>query len=200
MRTLLLLVLVPLLAGCASRWKFVAAEDNPALRPGAKIATFERGRGAARERRVDVRIDGEDLSVTSVDEVMEYVRPIETPDAAIAYSALVRELGVTDAGARGQLVRPDATLSGPGSGGRYSGADAAVWRIPFEPTARPNAGGFEVSRVVLQAPAQHPLIPTVTTPWRLLYIREIVFKDGTIRYVDEHTLTNGEDAARFVEH
>ena len=57
-----------------------------------------------------------------------------------------------------------------------------------------------MSRVVLQPHAQHPLLPTVVTPWRLLYVREIVFKDGTIRFVDEQTLTNGEDAARFVEH
>ncbi len=200
MRILLLLLFAPLLAGCASRWKFISAEDNPALRPGAQIVTFERGRGERHERRVDVRVDGDDVSVTTVDDVMPYVRPIETPEAAIAYSALVRELGVTDAGAHGRLVRPDATLSGYGSGGRYSAADAAVWRIPLEPTAHPNAGGFEVSRVVLQPPGQHPLLPTVVTPWRLLYVREIVFKDGTIRFVDEHTLTNGEDAARFVEH
>jgi hypothetical protein len=198
MRTLLLPIL--LLAGCASQWKLVGAEDNPALRPGAQVATFERGRGGSHERRVDVRVDGADVSVTSVDDLMQYARPIDSAAAAVAYSALVRELGVTDAGAHGLLVRPDPTLEGYGSGGRYSGADAAVWRIPFEPTARPNAGGFEVSRVVLVPPGQHPTIPTKVTPWRLLYVREIVFRDGTIRFVDENTITNGADAARFAEH
>ena len=95
---------MPLLAGRASRWKFISAEDNPALRPGAQIVTFERGRGDG-TCGASTSVDGNDVSVTTVDDVMQYVRPIETPEAAIAYSALVRELGVTDAGAHGRLVR-----------------------------------------------------------------------------------------------
>jgi len=195
-----LLPLAVLLAGCASGWTLVSAEDHPALVSGARLATFERGRGAEHERRTDVRVDGDDVSPRTVESVMKYARPIDSADAAVAYSALVRELGVTDSGARGLLVRPDATIEGPGSGGRYSKADAAVWRIPFEPAARPSSGGFEVSRVVLAPPAQHPFLNRVVTPWRLVYVREIVFKDGTIRYVDEQTVTDGQDAARFAEH
>src|SRR5262245_27563817 len=147
MRALLALPL--LLAGCASGWTFVGAEDHPGLRPGAQIATFERGRGADHERRTDVRSGGQDATVRTVDDVMRFARPIDSPEAAVAYSALVRELGVGESGARGWIVRPDATLSGFGSSGRYSGADAAVWAVPFEPTVRPSAGGYEVSRVVL---------------------------------------------------
>jgi hypothetical protein len=198
MRTLLFFL--PLLAGCASDWKFVSAESHPALRDGAQIATFERGRGAQHERRYDIRFDGKDGDTPTIESVMEYARPIDSPEAAIAYSALVRELGVVDAGVRGLIVRPDPTIEGPGSGGRYSRADAAIWRIDFLPTARPYSGGFEVTRVVLMPPTPHPFMPNVSTPWRLLLVREVVFKDGTFKTVDEKTLSDGQDAVRFAEH
>jgi hypothetical protein len=198
MRTLLLLL--PLLAGCASGWKFVSAENHPALRDGVQIATYERGRGAEHERRYDLRADGDDVPTPTVDTVMDYARPIDSGDAAIAYSALVRELGVVDAGVRGRIVRPDPTIEGEGSGGRYSRADAAIWRIDFLPSARPFSGGFEVTRVVLLPPMPHPFMPHVSTPWRLVLLREVVFKDGTIKTTDEKTLSDGQDAIRFAEH
>ncbi len=193
-------VLSLLLAGCASGWTLVATEDDPALRPGARLATFERGRGDSHERREEIRIDGDDVSVQTVDAVMKYARPIDSADAAAAYSALVRELGVADSGARGLLVRPDATIAERGSGGRYSKTDAAIWRIDFEPTARPYAGGFAVSRVVLLPPTANAFLPGVWSPWRLVYETEVVFKDGTIRPLEERTLTDDQDAARFAEH
>ena len=198
MRTLLLLL--PLLAGCSSGWKFVSAESHPALIEGAQIATFERGRGAEHERKFDLRVGGEDVPTPTTDIVMEYARPIDSAEAAIAYSALVRELGVVDAGVRGLIVRPDPTIQGPGSGGRYSKADAAVWGIDFLPSSRPYSGGFEVTRVVLLPPMPHPFMPHVLTACRLVLLREVVFKDGTIKTTDEKTLSDGQDAVRFAEH
>jgi hypothetical protein len=195
--TLRLLPLCLLLGACASDWKFVGAEENAALVEGAQIATFERGRGASHEHRTEVRAGGDDQSVTSVDRVMKYTRPLDTPEAAIAYSDLVRLLGVTDAGAVGVAVRPDPRLTGRGANGRYSRDDAAAWGIDFEPEAKPYAGGFEISRVVLLPPAEHPVLPHSPTPWKLVLVREVVFRDGTIRALDTKTLTNGQDAARF---
>src|SRR5262245_37651213 len=114
MRTLPpLLLLLVFLAGCSSGWKFVSAESHPALKDGAQIATFERGRGAEHERRFDLRVGGDDKSSPTTETVMEYARPIDSVDAAIAYSALVRDLGVVDAGVRGRAVRPDPTMEGP---------------------------------------------------------------------------------------
>jgi hypothetical protein len=184
------------LGGCASSWTFVEAREHPALVPDAKLAFFERGRGAQHERSVRLRAGGEDVSATSIDAAMRFARPIDSEAAAIAWSSLVRELGVADAGASGTVVRPDATLADFGANGRYSRGDADAWGVPFEPTARPYAGGFEVSLVVLRPPVKHPVLPG-STPWRLVRVRELVSRDGTIRLLEEKTLTNGQDAARF---
>jgi hypothetical protein len=195
MRTRLLPLLF-LAASCAE-WRFVGAADHPALVPGAQLATFEKGRGADREHRVDIRVDGSDVSAHTIDSAMPYVRPIVSADAAIAYATLVRELGISDAGGRGLEVRPDPTLSGPGGAGRYSRSDADGWGIPFLPTARPYAEGYEVSHVVLVPPVPHPTIPHVASPWRLLLLREVVSRDGTLRPLDARTLSDGQDAARY---
>jgi hypothetical protein len=200
MRLRHLLPLLLLLAGaCASGWRLSAAHDHAALRDGVELVTLERGRGSSRQRRTEIREHGDDISVTSVDELMAYVRPLDTPEAAIAYSDLVRELGIADSGARGMAVRPDPALTGPGGNARYSRTDAEGWGIAFEPTARLYAGGFEVSRVVLLAPVPHPVLVKVATPWRLVLLRELVLADGFIRSVDEKTLTNGQDAVRFAD-
>ena len=191
------LLIVLLAASCSTPWSFVGAANHPALVEGAQVATFERGRGAERERRVEVRAGAKDFPADSVDDLMPFVKPIDTAEAAIAYAGLVRALGVTDAGAHGIVVRPDASLTGPGGSGRYSVRDAAAWGIPFLPAARPNAGGFEVAHVILLAPAAHHTLPNAPTPWRLVLTREVVFPDGTIRRIEDKTLTNGQDAARF---
>jgi hypothetical protein len=199
MRIPLLPTVLLALAACASNWTVVGEEDHSALRSGARIVTSERGRGVEHERRTEIRVDGRDVAAHTVDRVMSYARPIDTPEAAIAYSELVRKLAVADSGAQGLVVRPDPTIDGRGSGGRYSRADAAAWGIDFEPTATPYAGGFEVSRVVLFAPIAHQVLTHVASPWRLVRVREVVFKDGTIRKLQETTLSNGQDAARYAE-
>jgi hypothetical protein len=191
-----LLPLVLLAASCAG-WRFVGAEDHAALVPGAQLASYEKGRGVAREHRVEIRVDGSDLAAHSIDEAMPYLRPIDSPKAAIAYAMLVRELGISDAGGGGLEVRPDPKIDGPGGAGRYSKADAAGWGIPFEATARKYAEGYEVSHVVLFPPRQHPTMPQVRSPWRLLLVREVVSPDGTLRQLDTRTLSNGSDAERY---
>jgi hypothetical protein len=190
-------VVLLLLASCASDWKFVASTRHPALRDGAEIATFERGRGDEYQRRDEIRSGGADHEATSVEELIDYVRPIDCGEAAIAYGDLVRRVGAADSGARGLLVVPDASIAGSGGSGRYSRADAAGWGVPFERAARPNAGGYQVDRVVLHPPVAHAVLPGVFTPWRLVLLSEIVFPDGTLRYIGETTLTNGSDASRF---
>jgi len=50
---------------------------------------------------------------------------------------------------------------------------------------------------VLIPPIENPQFANAATPWRLVLVREVVFPDGSIRQIDEKTLTNGQDAARF---
>ena len=164
---------------------------------GVQGRPCERGRGADRERRVEARAGVADVAAHSGDSLMPFVRQLDTAEAAIAYSDLVRTLAVTDSGARGIAIRPDPALAGPGGCGRYSRSDAAAWGISFEPTARPNAGGFEVARGVLYPPDTHHTLLNAASPWRLVLTREVVFPDGTIRPIEDRTLTNGQDAARF---
>lgn len=199
MHRLRLLPFLLLLGACASDWKLVSEREQPALKEGAKLVTLERGRGTKRERRTEIRDGADDVAPGSVDSLMQYMRPIDTPEVAIGYSELVRELGISSSGARGMVVRPDPTLTGPGGNGRYSRLDAEGWGIPFEPTARLFGGGYEVSRVVLLLPVPHPMLVKVATTWRLVLIREVVFQDGVIRPIDQTTLTNGQDAARFAD-
>jgi hypothetical protein len=188
-----------LLGACASDWKVVGTREETGLKDGALLVTLERGRGTSRERRLRIRDGGEDVAVGSVDELLTHMRPIETPEVAIAYSDLVRQLGIPGSGARGNAVVPDPTLTGSGGNGRYSRKDAEGWGVSFEPTARLYGGGFEVSRIVLLRPVQHPMLPGVATAWRLVQIREVVFADGVIRPLEDKTLTNGQDAARFAD-
>ena len=191
-----LLPLVLLAASCAG-WKFVGATDHPALIDGAQLATFEKGRGADRAHKVDIRVKGDDVSAHSIDSVMPYVRPIDSPEAAAAYADLVRELVVPDAGTRGLAVRPDPSLTGPGGAGRYSRFDAETWGIDFVPTGRVWPGGYEVAHVVLFPPVQHPALPHVFTAWKLVLLTEVVSTDGTIKAHDAKTLLDGQDAARY---
>lgn len=191
------LLLVLLAAACASGWRNAGSRTHPALRDGAFLATNERGRGTTLERRVSVVADGDTVETGLVEDVLPFVRPIESGEAAIAYSELAREVPLVDAGASGALLRYDASLAGPGGNGKFSKADAAFWGVETAPTARPFGGGFEVTRVVLYSPVPDPNIPRFAKPWRVVLLKEVVFADGRIRKVDEKTLTNGQDAARF---
>src|SRR5262249_37438456 len=161
------------------------------------LETSERGRGTSLERQVCVVSGGVAVMTGTVDDVMPYVRPIDTPEAAIAYSELAREVPLSDAGAVGALLRFDPSLAGPGGNGKFAKNAAAFWGVATAPTARPYGGGFEVTRVVLYSPVPDPHIPRFSRPWRVVLLKEVVFADGRIRRNDEKTLTNGQDAARF---
>jgi hypothetical protein len=187
------------LASCAG-WNLERTEPHPALRPGAALAVSTRGRGAEHERRVEIEEGGVTYAPGSVEALMERVRPIDSGESAIAYGDLVRRLRIPDAGVAGDPITPDSAIAGPGGSGHYSAADAEAWGIPFEPTAEPWGGGWAVRRVVLYAPVQHPLHVRVATPWRLVQVREVVYRDGTIRALEERTLSDGQDAARFAVH
>jgi hypothetical protein len=192
-----LLVLALLAAACASGWRNAGTRTHPALQDGVVLVTNERGRGTSLERHVDVVAKGVSVGTGEVDDVLPYVVPLDTPEAAIAYSELAREVPLVDAGATGALLRFDASLSGPGGNGKFSKADAEFWGVATAPTARPYGGGFEVTRVILYSPVPDPNIPRFSRPWRVVLLKEVVFADGRIRRIDEKTLTNGQDAARF---
>ena len=197
MRLASLPVLVLLAASCAGTWRQTGARAHPALIDGAELVTNERGRGKDREREVYVASGGTSVLIGAVDDVLPYVRPLDTAEAAIAYSDLAREVPLFDAGASGAALQFDASLAGPGGNGKFSRTDAAFWGVSTTPTARPYGGGFEVTRVVLYSPVPDKDIPRYARPWRVALLREVVFPDGHIRKVDEKTLTNGQDAARF---
>jgi hypothetical protein len=197
MRLASLTIVVLLAASCASAWKQTGARAHPALIDGAELVTNERGRGKDREREVYVASGGESVRAGAVEDVLPYLRPLDTADAAIAYSDLAREVPLADAGAVGAALQFDPSLAGPGGNGKFSRTDAAFWGVATSPTARPYGGGFEVSRVILYAPVPDKDIPRYARPWRVVLLREVVFPDGHIRKVDEKTLTNGQDAARF---
>src|SRR5262245_13454249 len=197
MRFTPLTLLALLAASCASGWKQTSNHTHAALIDGAELVTNERGRGKDRERRVEVVANGVAVESGEVEDVLPFVRPLDTADAAIAYSELARELPLVDAGATGAALQFDASMTGPGGNGRYSRTDADFWGVSPTPTARLYGGGFEVTRVVLYAPVPDPNIPRYARPWRVVLLREVVFPDGHIKKVDEKTLTNGQDAARF---
>ncbi len=50
--------------------------------------------------------------------------------------------------------------------------------------------------MVLVPPRPDPVLDS-TSPWRLVRVTEVVYPDGAIRTLDQKTLTNGNDAARF---
>lgn len=197
MRLAIPTVLALLAASCASAWRQTGTKTHAALIDGAELVTNERGRGADRERRVDVVANGVAVEARTVEDVLPFVRPLDTAEAAIAYSDLAREVPIADAGAVGALLQFDPGLSGPGGNGKFSRTDAAFWGVSTAPTARMYGGGFEVTRVVLFAPVPDKDIPRYSRPWRVALLREVVFPDGHIRKVDEKSLTNGQDAARF---
>src|SRR5262245_30624329 len=197
MRLAFLPVVLLLAASCASQWKQTASRTHPALVDDAELVTQERGRGKDRERQVFVQSGGVAVMSGAVDDVMPYVKPLDTAEAAIAYSELAREVPLKDAGATGAALEFDPALTGPGGNGKYSRGYAAFWGVSPAPTARMYGGGFEVTRVILYAPVPDPDIPRYARPCRVVLLKEVVFPDGHIKKVDEKTLTNGQDAARF---
>ena len=197
MRRALLLLPVLLAAACASGWRNAGTRTHPALLDGVTLVTSERGKGTTLERHVDVQSKDELVTTGEVDDVLPYCRPLDTAEAAIAYSELAREVPLVDAGATGALLRFDPSLPGPGGNGRFSRVDAAFWGVDTAPSARMFGGGYEVTRVVLLSPVPDPDMPRYSKPWRVILLKEVVFPDGRIRKVDEKTLTNGQDAARF---
>src|SRR5262245_45912018 len=145
MRRASLTLLALLAASCATDWRQTATKTHPALIDGAELVTNERGRGADRERRVDVVANGVAVETGAVEDVMPFCRPLDSAEAAIAYSELARDIPLADSGATGAALRFDASLAGPGGNGRFSRTDAAFWGVATAPTARMFGGGFEVT-------------------------------------------------------
>jgi hypothetical protein len=181
-------------------WERGEERGHPALREGVLLVTWTRGRGPERQVRHSLRdAAGGDVAVGSTADLLAHVRPPAGEATAAPYVDLVRRLAPADAveaGVTGTVLDGDPHARGPGSGGRYTSDDALGWGAATEPRTRPFAGGTEVTVVVYYPPVPHPLF-RVGSPHRVVERREVVHPDGTVRGLEERTLTNGDDAARF---
>lgn len=207
-----LAVLLLVLASCAGSppgrelgalfgedWRLDGIEAHPALAPGVGLSVWSRGAGRGRERVSCLHVDGEDVRVDDLPRLAAHGVPVDGPDAAVRFANLARRIGTPDLPGRGEPVEPDPSLGSTGGNGRYGRSDAAWWRVPFLPQARAHSGGWAVDHVVLVPPVPHPHLKSAT-PWRLVLRTEIVFPDGTMRFLEERTLSNGEDAERFARY
>jgi hypothetical protein len=213
MRALLLLLLAPLfalvLAACASGppgttifdggedWEEAGINSHPALKDGIDIAWWARGMGPSREKIGVLRTKQGDVRPDDLKELASYCHPIDTPERARNFGHLARLLRTPGLPVDGDPIDPDPSLEGMGANGKYSRADARAWGIDFEPQPKPTSGGWEMQRVILVAPWTHPDLG-YKSPWRLVWIRGIIYPDGAITVLEERTLTNGQDAHRFV--
>jgi hypothetical protein len=211
--TLLALLLVPvllLLAACQSGppgtamfdgggdYKEVGVQAHPALLRGVDIVWWARGMGPSREKVGVLRgEDGKEVRPGGLQELATYCEPIDSPRAARNFGHLARLLHTPGLPVDGDPIDPDPSISGKGGNGKYSRADAAAWGIEFEPASIASGGGWEMQRVILVAPWTHPDLK-YQSPWRLVWVRGIVYPDGAVTVLDERTLTNGDDAQRFV--
>lgn len=178
-------------------WKSVGTESHPALRAGVEVQWWARGTGPSREKIGVLRTADGEVRPESLPELARYCHPIDSPAAARTFGHLARLLHTPGLPVDGDPIDPDPALRGMGGNGRYSRADAEAWGIEFDPPAIPAGGGWEMQRVILVAPKTHPDLK-FTSPWRLVWVRGIVYPDGAVTVQDERTLTNGPDAQRFV--
>lgn len=200
---LVCLTLPLLIGGCESLpswagggWKRGTPEPHAALSDGAQLVRWTRGRGKGRESRYELFVNGLDVDVGGIDDLVPHCRDLLDPEIAIAYSDLVRRVGPSDVAAVGDVILPDEATDGAGGSGTYTRQDASLWGMDFGPQARKYAGGIEVTIVVLYSPRKHPDLKYYS-PYRLVELNETVFPDGTVNRGEMKTLTNGEDAQRF---
>lgn len=207
---LLIATVLPALAGCKSGppgttifdaggdWTEESVNAHPALRPGVEIVWWTRGMGPSREKVGVLRTKDEgDVRPGDLKELVQYCEPIDSPQAARTFGHLARLLHTPGLPVEGDPIDPDPSLRGRGGNGRFSRSDAEAWGIEFDPPAIPSGGGWEMQRVILVPPWTHPDL-RYTSPWRLVWVRGIVYPDGAITVLDERTLTNGDDAQRFL--
>lgn len=207
--TLLTLSLLFLLGACQSGppgtsmfdgggdYEEVGVQAHPALRDGVEIVWWARGMGAARDKIGVLRENGESTRPENLKELATFCNPIDSASAARSVGHLAHLLHTPGLPVDGDPVDPDPSISGKGGNGKYSRSDAAAWGIEFEPSAIPSGGGWEMQRVILVPPWTHPDLK-YKSPWRLVWVRGIVYPDGAVTVLDERTLTNGDDAQRFV--
>jgi hypothetical protein len=137
----------------------------------------------------------EDVAPSDVMELAKYCRSIETAGAARRFAELAMLLQVRGAPI-GDPILPDPSLTGPGSGGRYGPRDAEAWNVPFSPVGTPHGGGWKTQMIVCVAPQEHSDL-LYMTPWRVVQLNVVVYPDGVLSVLDDRTLTNGDDAARY---
>ena len=178
-------------------WKESSVQAHPALRHGVEIVWWARGMGPKREKLGVLRENGVEVRPGGLQELATFCEPIDSARAARTFGHLARLLHTPGLPVDGDPIDPDASIVGGGSNGKYSRADAAAWGIEFDPDAKPSGGGWEMQRVILVAPWTHPDLK-FESPWRLVWIRGVVYPDGALSVLDERTLTNGDDAQRFV--
>ncbi len=179
-------------------WKAGGTRAHPALLDGVDIVWWVRGTGPSREKVGVLRdADGVEVRPDDLQELVAYCHPITSPETARQFGHLARLLRVRGLPVDGDPIDPDPSLRGRGGNGRYSRADADSWGIAFEPRVIASSGGWLMERVILVPPWTHPDLK-YTSPWRLVWVRGVVYPDGAVTVQKKRTLTNGQDAQRFV--
>jgi len=181
-------------------WTVGKTESHPALKPGYEIQWWTRGTGPAREKIGTVLPPGGGEGARPVDlqELVPFCTPIDSSLSAQRFGHLARLLHTTDLPIDGTPIDPDAGIDGMGGNGRYSRADARSWGIEFDPPGFSTGGGWEMQRVLLIAPWTHPDLK-YKSPYKVVWARGIVYPDGAVTLLEKKTLTNGDDAQRFLK-
>ncbi len=181
-------------------WTRGKTERHPALLPQYQIQWWTRGTGPARQKvgSIAPKEGGDGVRASDLQELVPFCHPLESPPSARRFGHLARLLHTPGLPIDGTPVDPDPTIVGMGGNGRYSLTDAEAWGIEFDPPGIPTGGGFEMQRVLLVAPWTHPDLK-YKSPYKLIWARGIVYPDGSVTLLEKKTLTNGDDAQRFIK-
>ena len=183
-------------------WRVGKTEGHPALLETYEIQWWTRGTGPSREKIGTVREKGAAAGVEgarpeNLQELVKFCLPLDGVESAKRFGHLARLLETPGLPIAGTPIDPDPSLRGMGGNGFYSRADAEAWGIDFDPPGIPTGGGWEMQRVLLIEPWTHPDLK-YQSPYRLVWARGIVYPDGHVSLLEKRTLTNGDDAQRFV--
>jgi len=181
-------------------WTRGKAESHSALLPGYEIRWWTRGTGPGREKigTIEPTEGGEGVRPADLQELVPFCLPIESSPAAHDFGHLARLLHTTGLPIDGTPIDPDPSISGMGGNGLYSRSDASAWGIEFDPPGFATGGGWEMQRVLLIAPWTHPDL-RYKSPYKVVWARGIVYPDGAVTLLEKKTLTNGDDAQRFLK-
>jgi hypothetical protein len=177
-------------------WTRLESEEHPALKPGFAVTVWGSHRmGGERLRGITKGDDG--WVFEEPEQLVEYLRPVNSADAARAVSDLVRRVvpGLTGPmnAKVGTILSPSTDPSGRFlHGGRYQPEDAKKWDVKLGVSVKPAADGFRIERVaLLPVDAGNP-----GQGWVVALIEEAIGRDGSFSFKPVRTLA--EDARGFL--